>query len=70
MSNLSLSELDLQRRAFGQYLNYLVNIRAKGAKSVITVDGEIKIDQEINSVGNRIKDVKIMIQRIITLINS
>lgn len=48
--------MELQRRAFGQYLNYLVNQKAKGTR-VITLE-EISIDAEIKVVSGRINDLK------------
>lgn len=56
MNDKSLADMDLQRRAFGQYLNYLTNHRAKGVRT-ITLEN-IPIDTEILQVADRIKDLK------------
>lgn len=59
MNNQSLSEMELHLRSFGQYLNYLVNSKAKKVETVTL--GQIPIDDEIHVVENHIKDLKIRI---------
>lgn len=62
MSMVSLSELELQHRAFGQYLNYLIIHQSIQDKT--TTMGSIQIEEEIRRVQTRINDVMELIRRI------
>ena len=56
----SLRKMELDLRAYSQYMNYLTQHHAKGVKTV-TLD-KIPIGDEINVVAAQINDLKIKIK--------
>lgn len=63
MNSAGLSDLELQKRAFIQYCNYLVN--QKVCKKVKMVRrGKVPIDHEIERVNAKIGDLEIRIRQL------